>query len=49
MPGPAFCAGDRGQHEDAGTDNGADAEDGQVERAELALERPFLGGFENQV
>ena len=40
IAGPAYCAAARArQHEDAGADDGADAEHGQVQRAERAPER----------
>ncbi len=36
---------DAGQHEDSGADDGADAEHGEIERAERALQRTLAGGF----
>ena len=37
------------ENEDAGTDDGADAEHGQLEGTQLALQRFLFGGFKNLV
>ena len=38
-----------GQHENAGADDAADAEQGQLERAQRAVQRLLFGGRENGV
>jgi hypothetical protein len=48
-PGPAFLRADRSQHENAGADDAADAEQGQLDRAQGALQRLLLGGGEDGV
>ena len=48
MPGPAFWAATE-VHEYACADDRADAKHCQIESVQLAFQRPFLGGFQNQV
>ena len=46
---PGLLRGGRGQHENAGADDRADAEQGQLERAERALQRLLLRRREDRV
>jgi hypothetical protein len=36
---------DAGQHEDSGPDDGTDAQHGQIQRAECAMQRTLPGGL----